>query len=249
MTKDNILFAIIGVLLGVIVGYMFATNINRQSNAQRPPANRIAGEIAQDSELPENHPPLPENAAPDQAGGSSADTALIERAGTEPDNFDIQMQAAAVHYKNRRFSEAIQLLVRANQLRPNSYDALVALGNANFDANNFEIAEKWYTAALLKNPKDINVRTDLGLTFLVRKQQDVDRAIQEFRRSLQLEPRHEQTLQNMVVALTKKGDFGAAETTLSNLQEVNPGNQSLTKLRADLEAARMSPKQPASMGK
>ncbi len=77
----------------------------------------------------------------------------------------------------------------------------------------------------------------------------MDRAIQEFRRSLQLEPRHEQTLQNMVVALTKKGDFGAAETTLSNLQEVNPGNQSLTKLRADLEAARMSPKQPASMGK
>jgi tetratricopeptide (TPR) repeat protein len=249
MTKDNILFAIIGVLLGVIVGYMFATNINRKSNAQRPPANRVAREITPNSEVPENHPPLPENAASGQGEGSSADTALIKRAEAEPDNFDVQMQAAAVHYQNRRFSEAIQFLVRANQLRPDSYDALVALGNANFDANNFEIAEKWYTAALVKNPKDINVRTDLGLTFLFRKQQDVERAIQEFRRSLQLDSRHEQTLQNMVVALTKKGDFGAAETTLTKLQEVNPGNQSLLKLRADLEAARTSPKQTASQGK
>jgi tetratricopeptide (TPR) repeat protein len=243
MTRENILFAIIGVLLGIIVGYVFATNLNsQQASAPRAPASRTAGEIAPGAELPENHPVLPEAVSP-------ADAAVIERASAEPQNFEAQMQAAAVHYRNRRFDEAIKLLIHANQLRPDSYEAVVALGNANFDANRFEMAEKWYTAALVKNPKDINVRTDLGLTFLFREPQDVDRAIKEFGRSLELDPRHEQTLQNLVVALTKKGDFGRAETTLEKLREVNPNNQSLAKLRADMEAARALPKQPLSKQK
>lgn len=249
MTKDNILFSIIGVLLGIIVGYVFATNINRQDSVRRAPAGRTIGEMAEGSELPENHPPIAENASSDQAEGSSADAALVERAQAAPDDFEAQMQAAAAHYRHRRFDEAIKLLMRANQLRPDSYEAIVALGNANFDAGRYETAEKWYTAALVKNPKDINVRTDLGLAYLFREPQDVDRAIKEFRRSLELDPRHEQTLQNMVVALVKKGNFSEAEIVLSKLSEVNPGNQSLTKLRADLEAARASAKQPASKEK
>ena len=246
MTKDNILFSIIGVLLGVLVGYVFASTINQNGYTERRlSAGKVAaaGQTGRDAELPpEGNETLPSNAAAEQGVDSSADRALIEQAETAPDNFDAQMRAAAIHYKNRRYNEAIQLLMRANQLRPDSYDAIVALGNANFDANSFEIAEKWYTAALVKNPKDINVRTDLGLTFLFRRQQDVDRAIQEFRRSLALDPRHEQTLQNMVVALVKKGSFSEAEATLSKLREVNPNNPSLAKLRADLEAARISSK-------
>jgi tetratricopeptide (TPR) repeat protein len=243
MNKDNILFSIIGVLLGVIAGYIFATTVNQ--NGYTP--GRTAAQMAQDSRTQAGNPAT--QTAGEQDVDSSADRALIEQAQLEPDNFDAQMQAAAIHYKNRRFDEAIQLLVRANQLRPESYEALVALGNANFDANRFEIAEKWYTAALVKNPKDINVRTDLGLTFLFRKEQDVDRAIKEFRRSLELNPRHEQTLQNMTVAQIKKGNYSEAGTMLARLTEVNPGNPSLTKLRTDLEAARTSAKQPAGKAK
>jgi len=150
------------------------------------------------------------------------------------------MQGAAVQYRNRRFDEAIGLLMNANKLRPDSYEAIVALGNANFDAGRYEIAEKWYTAALVKNPTDINVRNDLGLTFLFREQKNVDRAIQEFRRSLTLDQRHEQSLQNLVVALIKKGRFDEAEATLGKLREVNSTNQSLARLGADLETARSS---------
>ena len=76
---------------------------------------------------------------------------------------------------------------------------MVALGNANFDAGRYEIAEKWYTAALARNPKDVNVRTDLGLSFMFREPADYDRAIKEFRQSLATDPNHEQTLQDIVV--------------------------------------------------
>ena len=229
MTKDNIMFAIIGVLLGVIVGYVFATNVNQQDQMRRAPASRLT----EGSEIPENHPPISE------AAGSSSDAGLIEKAQAEPNNFEAQLSGAAILYRNRRFDEAIELLMRANQLRPESYEAIIALGNTNFDAGRYEIAEKWYTAALVKNPKDVNVRTDLGLTFLLREPGgDVDRAIKEFRRSLEIEPGHEQTLQNLIVALTKKGSLSEADAALKKLSEVNPRNQSLVKLRSDLESAR-----------
>ena len=245
MTKENVLFGIIGVLLGVIVGYVFATNLNRQSPPPRAPV--AAPAVSADAELPENHPPIPANAGgtalPADAAGE--DAALIEKAQAAPNDFEAQMKAAEVHYRNRRFDEAIELLTRANQLRPESREAVVALGNANFDSGRYEAAEKWYTAALVKDPKDINVRTDLGLSFLVREPADPDRAIQEFRRSLQINPRHEQTLQNMAVALLKKGSYAEADATLKKLAEVNPANPGLTKLRSDLEAGRGNPKQPA----
>jgi tetratricopeptide (TPR) repeat protein len=255
MTKDNILYSIIGVLLGALVGYVFASTVNQNGYMSRAEGQRVAaagqatGAAEPESLAKDAEAPLPTNAVKEQGVDSSADQALIEQAEKEPDNFDAQMRAASIQYRNRRFNEAVQLLMRANQLRPESQEAIIALGNANFDANNFEIAEKWYTAALVKNPDDINVRTDLGLTFLFRERQDVDRAIQEFSRSLELNPRHEQTLQNMTVALIKKGSLNEAEAMLSKLREVNPSNPGLAKLSTDLEAARKSAKDPARKGK
>ena len=250
MTKDNILFSIIGVLLGVIVGFVFATNIKQKTAAQRPSSTQTMRPQAQDQELPEDHPPLAPNNGTDTGTDPGDEAATLEKARSEPDNFDAQMQAAAVHYRGRRFDEAIALLMHANQLRPDSYEAVVALGNTNFDAARYEIAEKWYTSALVKQPKDVNVRTDLGLTYMFREPADMDRAIKEFRRSLEVDPNHEQTLQNLVVALTKKGSLAEAEAMLSKLTQVNPENTSLTKLRGDIDAARAtSSKQPGGASK
>src|SRR5688500_14454107 len=100
MSKDNVLFSIIGVLLGVIIGYAFATNLNRAGVAPRAMTGTQSAEPTS-SELPENHPPIDAGPASGQAEGSGADAALIEQARTAPDDFDAQMQAAAVHYRNR----------------------------------------------------------------------------------------------------------------------------------------------------
>lgn len=248
MTKDNILFSVIGLLLGVIVGYVFANTVNQRGYT--PPQQRTSASrsVEQSGELPENHPPIGGNNGADTSAQASADQAVLERAQAEPDNFDVQMQAAAIQYQNKNYDEAIRILTHARELRPDNYETLVALGNTNFDAGRYEVAEKWYTSALEKNPKAVNVRTDLGLTFMFRAQPDYDRAIKEFRQSLTVEPNHEQTLQNITVALTKTGKYDEADTMLKRLAEVNPGNPSLTKLRADLETARTS-SSSASKGK
>ncbi|MEJ7713883.1 MAG: tetratricopeptide repeat protein [Pyrinomonadaceae bacterium] len=71
-------------------------------------------------------------------------------------------------------------------------------------------------------PNDVNVRTDLGLTFVFRKPEKYDRAIAEFRKSLEVNPKHEQTLQNLAFALAQKQDMTEAQAVLKKLEEVNP---------------------------
>ena len=63
---------------------------------------------------------------------------------------------------------------------------------------------------------------------------DFDRAISEYHRSLELDPRHEKTLHNLVIAYAKKGDARAAQETLSRLEQVNPQAEYLTNLRSEV---------------
>ncbi len=241
MTKDNILFSIIGLLLGCIVGFLFANSYN-QSHMNRP----AAGMPQAQGSLPPNHPPISTNGASDSgagaaAGGGAAMPAVqqaIDEARNQPNNFDAQVKAADLYLQIGRYDDALQFLMKANQLRPDNYEVVVKLGDANFDADHFEVAEKWYTAALQMKPNDVNVRTDLGTTFLARNPPDIDRAIQEYQRSLQLDPRHEKTLHNLVIAYTKKGDARSAQETLTRLEQVNPQAEDLDRLRSELAQIR-----------
>jgi tetratricopeptide (TPR) repeat protein len=93
----------------------------------------------------------------------------------------------------------------------------------------------------------VEVRTDYGLTFMLREPANLDRAITEFRRSLEREPQHMQTLQNLTVAYTRKGDAAAARATIGRLEAVNPNSAALPRLRADVEGLRSSIPPPASV--
>jgi tetratricopeptide (TPR) repeat protein len=240
MNKENILFAIIGLLLGCIVGFMAANFMNQNYAGPRPKS--VAGTAAGGGAgLPPDHPPISaSNGVAEQPGGAQAGMQpavqeQIQKARSNPQDFDAQVTAAGLYYQIGRYDEAIEFLMKANQLRPDSYETVVKLGDTNFEAEHYEVAEKWYTAALAKNPKDVNVRTDLGTTFMARQPADFDRAIKEYTRSLELDPKHEQTLHNLVIAYTKKNDAANAQTMLDRLSAVNPNNEDLPKLRADLQ--------------
>lgn len=226
MTKENILFIIIGLLGGVIIGFVFANSVNQKGTVP------IAGAMMQNANMPAGHPEVP--------GGGSGSTApeiqaAIEKAKSEPDNFEAQLKAAELYYQIQRFEGSIEFLKRANQLRPESREVIVHLGNAHFDSGKYEDAEKWYSAALAKKADDVDVRTDLGLTFIFRDKPDYDRAIAEFQKSLALDPNHPQTLQNLTVAYTKKGDAAKAKDTLTKLEVLSPTNESIKKLREDID--------------
>jgi tetratricopeptide (TPR) repeat protein len=236
MNKENVLFGVIGLLLGCIVGFLFANNLN-QSEAQiasvpQAPISAMSNPAPQNQNLPPDHPQV------GGANGKQVDCAqlpevdeTVKNAESKPGDFKAQADVGDGYYQFQCFDEAAKFYERAVKIRPDSVETLVKAGNAQFDAENYEAAEKWYTAALAKNPDDVNVRTDLGLSFYLRNPPNVDRAIKEYKTSLEKSPNHELSLQNLVVALREKGDTGAAQEAIDKLTKINPNNPLLTNIK------------------
>src|SRR5438034_3454282 len=154
MTRDNLLFAIIGILLGFIAGFLLASNITQREAAQR--AGTITTQGSQS--LPPNHPPVPGG---DQAAGEGGQQMLasvqtaMKQARENPNDFDAQLTAAKLEYQIQRYDQAIEYLLAANKLKPDDAMVLGMLGEANMDAKHYDAAAKWYKAAQIKKPGDL----------------------------------------------------------------------------------------------
>jgi tetratricopeptide (TPR) repeat protein len=158
MTRENLLFAIIGILLGFIVGFIFASTMS-QRTATGPA-------ITAGQNLPADHPQVGGN-DPANAGGMQTEvTDALAKARNEPQNFEAQLKAAELYYQIQRYDQSIEYLLRANQLKPDDYQTIVNLGLVNLDAGKYEAAEKWYRAATLKKPNDVPVLAGLAAAAL-----------------------------------------------------------------------------------
>jgi len=232
MNKENVLFGIVGLLLGLIVGFMFANSVNKTSSlavGNVPPSAMTA----QNGQMPEGHPQVPGGMP--QGASMQEVQAAVEKAKAEPDNFDAQIKAADLYNQVGKYDDSITYLKNANKLKPDDYETIVNLGNVSFDGEKFEEAEKWYSQALAKKPDNVDVRTDLGLTYIFRQPPNYDRAIEEFEKSLKTDASHIQTLQNLTVAYTKKGDAAKAKETVAKLEAVEPTNSAITKLKEEIK--------------
>jgi tetratricopeptide (TPR) repeat protein len=159
MTRENLLFAIIGSLLGFIVGFMFASSMSQKMATTSPATVSTQG-------LPSDHPPVGSNTAGDPQAMRAEVTASIEKARTEPKNFEAQIKAAELYYQIQRYDQAIEFLLKANQLQPTDYRTVVILGMVNLDAGHFDIAEKWYRAAMKMKNDDVMVLSGLAAATL-----------------------------------------------------------------------------------
>ena len=158
MNRENLLFAVIGILLGFIVGFMFASSMS-----QRMAQTQMAGAS---QNLPADHPPVGVQNAGDPAAQREQVMAQIEKARKEPTNFEAQMTAAQLYYQIQRYEQAIEFLLKANQLKPTDYDAVQALAVVNLDAGNYDQAERWYRAALKMKSDDVRVLAGLAAATL-----------------------------------------------------------------------------------
>ena len=228
MKKENILFAVVGIFIGFFGGFYLANSINKSEiskqnispNSTNAPSRN---QQTQAVDIKENQPPtgkpLPEVSE------------KLDKAKNEPNNFDAQIQAGNMYLQIKGLEKAGEFFDKAAQLNPKEYENIVKLGNAYFDSGKFEKAEKWYQQALEKKPDDINVRTDLGITFVEREKPDFDRAVKEFQTALQTNPKFEPTLYNLGIAYFKKGDTAQANKVLSQLEEINAQSPVAVKLR------------------
>jgi tetratricopeptide (TPR) repeat protein len=228
--KNNIMSTVLGLVVGLVIGFIFANNFNR-SAGDRPAAPSVAANSeTKKQDLPANHPPVGTTSEPDKASGPRPEVmAAIDKAKAQPKDYEAQMTAADLYYQIQRFDDAAQFYEAAAKLKPGETEPMIKGGNAYFDAEKYEQAQKWYEMALQKEPKNVNVRTDLGLSFFLREPRDIERAIKEYKRSLEIDPDHEVTLQNLALAYSESGDKQNFQTTFEKLRRINPTNPVITK--------------------
>ena len=104
---------------------------------------------------------------------------------------------------------------------PASTGPRVDLANLFFDAERFDEAIMWYGEALKLDPNDVNVSTDLGVSYYYTNQPD--KAIEQLTRSLAIEPKHLKTLLNLgIVKAFAKQDLQGASQAWQQVIELGP---------------------------
>ena len=97
----------------------------------------------------------------------------------------------------------------------------VELANLYFDAQKFDDAIRWYEAALKLNPSDVNVSTDLGVSYYYTN--NPDKALEQLDRSLKIDPKHAKTLLNIgIVKAFAKQDLEGASKAWEQVIQLAP---------------------------
>jgi len=86
----------------------------------------------------------------------------MARARNEPKNFEAQVTAARLEYQIQRYDQAVEFLLKANQLQPDNHEVVVMLGAANLEGGHYEMAAKWYKVALGMKPNDVGVLASIA---------------------------------------------------------------------------------------
>lgn len=233
MTRENILFALVGLLLGYVVAFHLVVYVK-----QSQPLPQGAEGAPADVEMAAEQRAIPTNDVKDSQRLASAAELAAKTAREDTKNFDAQFKAGEASLEAGDGESAIDFFTRANLLRPSDYDTLVRLGNANFEADRLDVAERWYKAALEKKPDDVGVRSDLGLTYFKRKPPQADKAVAELRRALEYDPGNVLVLHNLTLMLLQSRDYDGAEATLAKLEKLDPEGSNTPRLREELEKSR-----------
>ena len=89
----------------------------------------------------------------------------------------------------------VKALKSVAEQQPSNAQPRAELANLYFDAERYDDAITWYQAALKITPNDVNMSTDLGVCYYYTNQSD--KALEQFSKSLALNPKHGKTLLNL----------------------------------------------------
>ncbi|MDQ3818173.1 MAG: tetratricopeptide repeat protein [Acidobacteriota bacterium] len=239
--SKNILYSIAGVALGFFVGFTIANFGGRQrlaanlASGPNGPSSARPVDPGQGGQLPPGHPNINDNTA----GGMDASTSAqvqeaMDEADRNPQDFTAQIRAAAIFFQLGSMDKAELYLNRSLALKPDDPDALTGMGQTKYEKGDYASAATYFEKVLAKNPNDPDLHTDLGNTYAKRRPPDLARAIAEYRKAIELDPKNEQALEKLADASLQKGDKATARDTVDKLAAVNPSNPALSSLRSKL---------------
>jgi tetratricopeptide (TPR) repeat protein len=230
--------SIIAVTVSFLGGFLLANALNRDElNSLRAENERLAK-------------------SPSRTSQSQSELALsdeeirekIAEADRNPKNFAFQKNLGLALYRYAAMKQDAELLAEVGRILTRAFESnrqdsavAVTLGNIFFDIGyfkkdngQFQKAREFYRTALEQRPNDADVRTDLGLTYFLTNPPENDAAFNEFQKSLQINQKHEKTLQVLAQLLLSQNKTEEAEKYIVRLKDVNSNNQFLPELESQI---------------
>lgn len=238
---------IASIILSFVGGFLLANSLNRAELDKLRKGETIAATNAD-----------PAANRQDQAALSDEEIqARLSEADRNPTDISFQKNLGLALFKyagmrqdGKLLLEVSRLLDRVYKSNPKDYENLVALGHSYFDAgliteNNevFLRSRPIYLEALKIKPDDIEIRTDLGLTYVLSEPPDYEKALIELDRSIKQDPEHEKTLSALAQVFTGKREFDKAESTIAKIESLDPNYAQIPELKRRLAAAKQSDSQ------
>lgn len=240
MQTKWLIFIAGGVLLGFIAGFMVANVLNRQEiGSLKSRLDSITG-----------NPVKPPRSDDDVTLSDEEIQQKISRADENPNDIPYQKGLAMALYQYstgkqdaRWLPEIARLLIRVHEKEPRDFSVAVALAGIYFDLNqnngdkeSLVKARLFFGKALELKPDDVEVHTDLGLTYLLADPAEPEKAAAEFKKALAKESKHERALVGIIQALLRQGKLQDAQTYLATLKQISPSNTSIPDFETQLNA-------------
>ncbi len=228
MNRDNALFLLMGILVGVVAAYPLF-----EAMSVRQPALRVPGPADAAASGP-----VPGSAGP---GGGAPPVEQIrqlrEYVEANPQDADALLTLAQLNISINDLLRARTLYERYVQLRPADSAGALTLANLYFDTREYAKARDRYLEVLAKEPARPDVLTDLGVCY--RNLGDPQRAVEIFRKARELRPDMPQALYNEALVLAVDlADYPAADLLVARLRQVQPGNPQTEALASEIERRR-----------
>jgi Flp pilus assembly protein TadD len=145
----------------------------------------------------------------------------------------VEGQSAAASQQLRQQVSEIEGLLAAN---PDDPKLMAAMGNVYFDASRWNDARVWYERSLAVAPDDVDVMTDLAVSF--RNLEQPQKTIEMLDRAIALSPDHWQAWYNKVVVyqfdLHEHDQAKAALRQLQQLKQQNPAIPDLSAIEKEV---------------
>jgi len=135
-------------------------------------------------------------------------------------HFDSLVLLSNIFAINRNFSKAKELLIRANDIKPNNLSILTNLGTAFKELGNLKEAMNYYEKVLKFNPNHTNAHYNLGVIFYNLK--ELKKSKNSFKKTTEIQPNYALAFLNLANIHSELKEY---ENAISNYQkaiEINP---------------------------
>jgi tetratricopeptide (TPR) repeat protein len=213
MKKETVITAAVFLAVGFLAGYIYDSERNWNGKEQPRAAVGAAGS-ADSAATPAN--PAAQGSAAEGAGAAG--------------------QALPPGHPALEVAGQMKDLADQATRNPEDPDPPLKLANLFFDQHMYEQAVTWYERAVKLDPKNLNAHTDLGTAYF-----NIGRsaeALDQYKKSLEIEPTHEPTMYNMIIVnLEGLHDLKAARAAWQRLNQRDPNYPGLAGLKERLAPA------------